>query len=71
MASATATIRLGSEEKALISDYAAVFGTSVSEFMRKAALERIEDELDLKGWVMRGAIVIKIIDNRCLFIRRN
>ncbi len=50
MASATVTIRLGSEEKALISDYAAVFGTSISEFMRKAALERIEDELDLKDW---------------------
>ena len=50
MASATMTIRLESEEKALISDYAAAFGTSVSEFMRKAALEWIEDELDLKAW---------------------
>ena len=50
MASATMTIRLESEEKALISDYAAAFGTSVSEFMRKVALERIEDELDLKAW---------------------
>lgn len=50
MASATMTIRLESDEKALISDYAAAFGQSVSEFMRKAALERIEDELDLKVW---------------------
>ena len=50
MASSTMTIRLDSKEKALISDYAAAFGTSVSEFMRKAALERIEDELDLKAW---------------------
>ena len=50
MASTTMTIRLESEEKALISGYAAAFGTSVSEFMRKAALERIEDELDLKAW---------------------
>lgn len=50
MASATMTIRLESEEKALISDYAAAFGTSVSEFMRKVALEHIEDELDLKAW---------------------
>ncbi len=50
MASATMTIRLESEEKNLISDYAAAFGMSVSEFMRKAALERIEDELDLKVW---------------------
>ena len=50
MASATMTIRLDDKEKSLISDYAAAFGTSVSEFMRKAALERIEDELDLKAW---------------------
>lgn len=50
MASATMTIRLESDEKALISDYATAFGQSVSEFMRKAALERIEDELDLKVW---------------------
>ena len=50
MASSTITIRLESDEKALISDYAAAFGTSVSEFMRRAALERIEDELDLKAW---------------------
>lgn len=50
MASTTMTIRLEGEEKDLISDYAAAFGTSVSEFMRNAALERIEDELDLKVW---------------------
>lgn len=50
MATATMTIRLDQEEKNLISDYAAAFGTSVSEFMRKTALERIEDELDLKAW---------------------
>ena len=50
MASATMTIRLDSSEKELISGYAAAFGTSVSEFMRKVALEHIEDELDLKAW---------------------
>lgn len=50
MASATMTIRLDNKEKSLISDYAAAFGTSVSEFMRTAALERIEDELDLRTW---------------------
>ncbi|WP_165173556.1 type II toxin-antitoxin system RelB family antitoxin [Adlercreutzia sp. ZJ242] len=50
MASVTMTIRLESEEKNLIADYAAAFNTSVSEFMRRAALERIEDELDLKAW---------------------
>lgn len=50
MTTTTMTIRLDGSEKTLISDYAAAFGTSVSEFMRKAALERIEDELDLKVW---------------------
>ncbi len=50
MSSTTMTIRLEDEEKKLISDYAAAFGISVSEFMRKMALERIEDELDLKVW---------------------
>lgn len=50
MPSTTMTIRLESEEKSLIAAYAEAFGTSVSEFMRKAALERIEDELDLKLW---------------------
>lgn len=50
MPSATMTIRLEGEEKKLISDYAAAFGFSASEFVRKAALERIEDDLDLKAW---------------------
>ena len=50
MASATMTIRMNDSEKNLISDYAKTFGTSVSEFMRRCALDRIEDELDLRAW---------------------
>ena len=50
MPSSTMTIRLDQNEKTLIADYAQAFGTSVSEFMRKAALERIEDDIDLKTW---------------------
>ena len=50
MGSATMTIRLDSSEKELITDYAAAFGTSVSELARKVILEHIEDELDLKAW---------------------
>lgn len=50
MASTTMTIRMDGSEKALISNYAAAFGMPASEFMRKAALEHIEDELDLKAW---------------------
>lgn len=50
MASTTITIRLEGEEKALISDYAAAFGISVSEFIRRVVLEHLEDELDLQAW---------------------
>lgn len=50
MSSATMTIRLDSSEKTLISDYAKTFGTSVSDFMRRCALEKIEDDLDLRAW---------------------
>lgn len=50
MASATMTIRMDSAEKSLIADYARTFGESASEFMRKCALDRIEDELDLSAW---------------------
>lgn len=50
MASATMTVRIDEAEKALISSYAKLFGTSASEFMRRCALDRIEDELDVKAW---------------------
>lgn len=50
MASATMTIRLDSNEKDLIAEYARAFGTSASEFMRRSALERIEDDIDLEAW---------------------
>lgn len=46
----TMTVRLDSGEKALIADYAKAFGTTVSDFVRTAVLERIEDELDLQAW---------------------
>lgn len=50
MASATMTIRMDSAEKGLIADYARTFGESASEFMRRCALDKIEDELDLNAW---------------------
>ena len=50
MSSDTLTVRIDSSEKELIAKYAEVFGCSTSEFMRRSALERIEDELDLKEW---------------------
>lgn len=50
MASATMTVRMDDSEKALILDYARAFGTTASDFIRRTALERIKDELDLKAW---------------------
>lgn len=50
MASATMTIRMDESEKRLINDYAKTFGLSASEFMRRSALENIEDKLDLQAW---------------------
>ena len=50
MSSETLTVRIDSVEKELIAKYAEVYGQSISEFMRRCALERIEDELDLKAW---------------------
>lgn len=50
MSSATLTLRLDESEKRLIASYAETFGMSLSEFVKRSALERIEDELDLKAW---------------------
>ena len=48
MSTATITVRLPDEEKRLISDYARVFGVSVSELARQSIMERIEDEVDTR-----------------------
>ncbi|MDO5287182.1 MAG: DUF6290 family protein [Actinomycetia bacterium] len=50
MGRASITVRLDEREKQLIQDYASTFGQSLSEFMRTAALQRIEDESDLVAW---------------------
>lgn len=50
MATTTITLRLAESEKRVLADYAKTFGMSVSEFVRTAALSRIEDELDLVAW---------------------
>lgn len=42
------SIRLNDAELAAIKDYAAAYGLTVSECIRRAVLERIEDEYDLK-----------------------
>ena len=44
----TISLRLAEEEAELIKSYAALNGVSVSELIRQAVLERIEDEYDLQ-----------------------
>ncbi|MFV0533351.1 MAG: type II toxin-antitoxin system RelB family antitoxin [Cumulibacter sp.] len=46
----TITLRLAESEKEVLAAYAKTFGMSISEFVRTAALSRIEDELDLVAW---------------------
>jgi uncharacterized protein (DUF1778 family) len=48
--STTFTMRIDESQKALISEYAAVHGKSMAEFMLDAALDIIEDAIDLRDW---------------------
>ena len=43
------TLRINEEDSQLIRDYARLHGITVSEFLRRAALEKIEDELDIRA----------------------
>ena len=45
----TVSIRMSDEDTKLIKDYARLHGITVSDFLRRAALEKIEDELDLRA----------------------
>ncbi len=45
----TMTLRISEEDSRLIRDYASLHGISVSEFLRRAALEKIEDEMDIRA----------------------
>ena len=44
----TFSLRLNEDDTQLIKSYAALQGISVSELLRTAVIERIEDECDLK-----------------------
>lgn len=46
----TISVRLNDEDTVLIQKYAELNGMSVSELVRQAVLERIEDEYDLKAY---------------------
>ncbi len=45
----TMTLRISDEDSRLIKDFAKLHGMSASEFMRRAALEKIEDTLDVRA----------------------
>lgn len=42
------SVRLNDKDIALVKKYAEINNMSVSDFVRKAVMERIEDEIDLK-----------------------
>lgn len=46
----TISLRLNDSDSELIKAYAAMNGLSVSELLRRAVMERIEDEFDLKAY---------------------
>ncbi len=48
--STTFTMRIDEEKKSLISEYAAIHGKSMAEFMLDSALDVIEDATDLRDW---------------------
>lgn len=46
----TVTLRLSDDDMELIRNYAKMKGTTVSDLMRRATLEKIEDEIDLAAY---------------------
>jgi len=48
--STTFTMRMDEDKKILISEYAAIHGKSMAEFMLDSTLDVIEDATDLRDW---------------------
>ncbi len=48
--STTYTMRMDEGQKTLIAEYAAAHGQSMADFMLNAALDVIEDAIDLRDW---------------------
>ncbi len=48
--STTFTMRIDEDKKSLISEYAAIHGKSMAEFMLDSTLDVIEDATDLRDW---------------------
>ncbi|MBO0409563.1 antitoxin [Enterococcus hulanensis] len=56
MSQSTITFRIPDDEKELVSEYAKVHNSSLTELYRNAVLDKIEDEIDLK--TLQNAIKI-------------
>lgn len=50
MRRATITFALDKKDRDLIFEYAARNGVSVTEYVRTAVMERVQDEIDLELW---------------------
>lgn len=46
----TFTVKMNEKESTLVKDFATLKGTTVSDIIRSAVLDRIEDELDLVAY---------------------
>lgn len=55
----TFTVKMNEKESTLVKDYATLKGTTVSDIIRSAVLDRIEDELDLAAYEKALADYIK------------
>ncbi len=51
MGSNTISLRLNNDEIKLFKDYANLKGINLSEMVRQAVLEKIEDEIDLNAYI--------------------
>jgi uncharacterized protein (DUF1778 family) len=56
MSQSTITFRIPDDEKELVLEYAKAHNSSLTELYRKAVLDKIEDEIDLR--TLRSAIEV-------------
>lgn len=57
------TIRISREDKELLKDFADFNGISVSSLLRQSALERIENEIDIKLYQRANKIMKEMTDD--------
>lgn len=68
MSQSTITFRIPDDEKELVLEYAKAHNSSLTELYRKAVLDKIEDEIDLK--TLRNAMEISKEKKRLVFLKR-